>query len=86
MIIVAGREPGPGGVGPGAGIRAGCADGGGGGQGERSMGLGHGGPDARGGLAVPLAEQSVRLSGKFLGTPIMLWSGHRYSAFLVARL
>ena len=31
------------------------------------MGLGHGGPGTRSGLAVALAEQSVRLSSKFLG-------------------
>ena len=72
MITVAGSEPGPGGVGPGAVIRAGCADRGGGGQGQHRMGLGHGGPDARSGLAVSLAEQPVRLSGKFLGTAVML--------------
>ena len=76
MITVAGSEPGPGGIGPGAAIRAGCADGGGGGQGERRMGLGDGGPDARGGLAAALPEQPVRLSGKFLGATVMLWSGH----------
>jgi hypothetical protein len=40
------------------------------------MGLGHGGPDARGGLAVSLAEQSVRLSGKLLSPAVMLWSTH----------
>ena len=40
------------------------------------MGLGNGGPDTRSGLAVSLAEQAVRLSGKFLGTAVMLWSSH----------
>ena len=67
MITAAGSEPGPGGVGPGAAIRAGCADRGGRGQGQHRIGLGHGGPGARGGLAVSLAEQPVRLSGEFLG-------------------
>ena len=76
MITAAGSEPGTGGVGPGAVIRAGCADGGGGGQSQHRMGLGHGGPDARGGLAVSLAEQSVRLSGKLLSPAVMLWSTH----------
>ena len=76
MITAAGSEPGPGGVGPGAVIRTGCADRGGGGQGEHRMGLGNGGPDARSGLAVSLAEQPVRLSGKFLSPAVMLWSGH----------
>ena len=52
MIAAAGSEPGSGGVGPGAVIRAGCADRGGGGQGQHRVGLGDGGPDARGGLAV----------------------------------
>ena len=67
MITAAGSEPGPGGVGPGAVIRTGCADRGGGGQSKHRMGLGSGGPDARGGLAVSLAEQPVRLSGEFPG-------------------
>ncbi len=40
------------------------------------MGLGHGGSDARSLLAVSLAEQPVRLGGKFLGADVMLWSGH----------
>src|SRR6185437_16005881 len=53
---------------------------------QHRMGLGHGGPDARAGLAISLAEQPVRLSSKFLGAPIVLRSCHRYSAFLVARL
>ncbi len=66
MITAAGSEPGPGGVSPGAVIHAGCADSGGGGQSQHRMGLGHGGPDTRGGLAVSLAEQTVRLSGQFL--------------------
>ena len=61
-------EPGPGGAGPSAVIRAGCAGRGGGGQGKHRMGLGNGGPDARSGLAVFLAGQPVRLSGKCLGT------------------
>ncbi len=74
MITVAGSEPGPGGVGPGASICTGCADGGGGGQGKHRMGLGHGGPGTRNGLAVALAEQPVRLSGKFLSPAVMLWS------------
>ena len=38
------------------------------------MGLGSGGPDARSGLAVFLAEQPVRLSGKFPGAAVMLCS------------
>jgi len=83
MITAAGSEPGSGGVGPGAVICAGCTDRGGGGQGEHRMGLGHGGPHARGGLAVALAEQPVRLSGQFLSPAVMLWSAHRYSACLV---
>ena len=33
-------------------------------------------PDARSGLAVSLAEQPVRLSGKFLRPAVMLWSVH----------
>lgn len=40
------------------------------------MGLGNSGPDARSGLAIPLAEQPVRLGGKFLGAHVMLWSRH----------
>ena len=84
MIAAAGSEPGPGGVGPGAVIRAGCADRGGGGQGQRRVGLGHGGPGTRSGLAVSLAEQPVRLSGKFLGAAVMLRSGHRCSTCLIA--
>ena len=83
MITAAGSEPGPGGVSPGAVIRTGCADGGGGGQSKHRMGLGHGGPGTRSGLAVSLAEQPVRLSGKFLGTAVMLWSAHRCSTCLV---
>jgi hypothetical protein len=67
MITAAGSEPGPGGIGPGAVIRAGCADSGGRGQGQHRMGLGHGGPGTRSGLAVSLAEQPVRLSGEFPG-------------------
>jgi hypothetical protein len=66
MITAAGSEPGPGGVGRGAVIRTGCADGGGGGQSKHRMGLGNSGPCARSGLAVCLAGQPVRLSGKFL--------------------
>jgi hypothetical protein len=56
MITAAGSEPGPGGVGPGAAIRTGCADRGGRGQGQHRMGLGHGGPGARGGPTISLAE------------------------------
>jgi hypothetical protein len=74
MITVAGSEPGPGGLGPGAVIRTGCAYRGGGGQSQHRMGLGNGGPGTRSGLAVSLAEQPVRLGGKFFGTPVMLWS------------
>ena len=40
------------------------------------MGLGNGGPHAGSGLAVSLAEQLVRLRGKFLSAAEMLWSGH----------
>ena len=76
MITAAGSEPGPGSVGPGAVIRTGCADRGGGRESEHRMGLGDGGPGARSGLAVSLTEQPVRLSGKFLGTAVMLWSVH----------
>ena len=83
MITAAGSEPGPGGVGPGASICTGCADSGGGGQGEHRMGLGHGGPGTRDGLAVSLAEQPVRLSGKLLSPAVMLWSGHCCSTRLV---
>ena len=83
MITAAGSEPGPGGVGPGAVICTGCADGGGGGQSKHRMGLSHGGPGTRGGLAVSLAEQPVRLGGKFLSAQLMLWSAHRCSTCLV---
>ena len=83
MITAAGSEPGPGGVGPGASICTGCADGGGGGQGEHPMGLGNSGPDTRSGLAVSLAEQPVRLGGKFLSPTVMLCSCHRCSTCLV---
>jgi hypothetical protein len=76
MSTAAGLEPGPGGVGRGAVIRTGCADRGGGSVGKHGMGLGDNGPHARGGLAVSLAEQPVRLSGKFLGTAVMLRSRH----------
>ncbi len=48
-------------------IRTGRADRGSGGQGKHSMGLGNGSPDTRSSLAVSLAEQPVRLSGKFPG-------------------
>jgi hypothetical protein len=76
MITAAGSEPGPGSVGPGPVIRTRCADRGGGGQGEHRMGLGdNGGPDARSGLAVCLAEQPVRLRSKFPGAAVILWSG-----------
>ena len=34
---------------------------------------GQGGPGTRGGLAVSLAEQPVRLRGKFLSPAVMLW-------------
>jgi hypothetical protein len=74
MITTAGSEPGPGGLRPGAVIRTGCADRGGGGQSEQRMGMGDGGPGARRGLAVSLAKQPVRLSGKLLRPPVMLWS------------
>ena len=84
MITAAGSEPGPGGIGPGAVIRAGCADRGGGGQSKDRMGLGSGGPGTRGGLAVSLAEQFMRLSGEFLGTAVMLGSGHCCSMYPVA--
>ena len=67
MITAAGSEPGPGGIGPRAAIRAGCANRGGRGQSQHRMGLGHGGPGTRGGLADSLAGQPVRLSGEFLG-------------------
>jgi hypothetical protein len=83
MITVAGSEPGPGGVGPGGGIRTGCADRGGRGQGQHRMGLGSGGLGTRGGLAVSVAEQPVRLGGKFLGTAVMLRSRHCCSTRLV---
>ena len=83
MITVAGSGPGPGGLSPGAVIRAGRADRGGGGQGKHRMGLGHGSPDARGGLAVSLAGQPVRFSGKFLSPAVMLWSAYRCSTCLV---
>jgi len=72
MITAAGSEPGPGGVGPRAVIRTGCADRSGGGQSQHRMGLGHGGPHARRGLAVSLAKELMRLSGKFLGTAVVL--------------
>jgi hypothetical protein len=84
MITAARSEPGPGGVGPGTRIRAGYADGGGDGQSQHRMGPGHGGPDTRGGLAVSLTEQPVRLSGKLLSPAVMLWSTHRYSTCLDA--
>ena len=47
------------------------------------MGLGDGGPCARSGLAVSLAEQPVRLSGKLLSPAVMLWSAPRCSTCLV---
>jgi hypothetical protein len=83
MITATGSEPGPGGVGPGAVIRAGSADRGGGGQGQHRVSLGHGSPDARGGLAVSLAEQPVRLGGQFLGPAVVLRSRHSYSTCLI---
>ena len=67
MITAAGSEPGPGSVGPDAAIRAGCADRVGRGQSEHGMRLGYGGPGARSGLAISLAEQPVCLSGEFPG-------------------
>ena len=67
MMTAAGSEPDPGGVGPGAAIRTGCADRGGRGQSQHRMGLGYGGPGARSGLAICLAERPVRLSGEFPG-------------------
>jgi hypothetical protein len=83
MITAAGPEPGPGGISPGAAIRTGCTDRSSGGQSKHRMGLGHGGPHARRGLAVSLAEQPVRLSGKFFGTAVML--GVRSSLLHVSR-
>ena len=38
---------------------------------------------ARGGLAVSLAEQPVRLGGQFPGAAVVLWSAHRCSTYLV---
>ena len=76
MITAAGSEPSPGRLSPGAGIGTGCADRSGGGESKHRMGLGDGGPDARGGLAVSLAEQSVRLSSKLLSPAVMLGSAH----------
>jgi hypothetical protein len=76
LITATGSEPGPGGVGPGAVIRTGCADRGGGCESKHCMGLGDGGPCACSGLAVSLAEQPVRLGGKFLRPAVMLWSVH----------
>ena len=84
MITAAGSEPGPGGVSPDAANRAGSADRGGRGQSQHRMGLGHGGPGARSGLAISLAEQPVRLSGEFPGAAVMLRSGHGCSTYLVA--
>jgi hypothetical protein len=84
MITAAGSEPGPGGIGPGAVIRTGCADRGGGSESKDRTGLGHGGPGARGGLAVSLAEQPVRLSGKFLDAAVVLRSGYCCSTYCVA--
>jgi hypothetical protein len=66
-------------------IRTGCADRSGGSKSKHRMGLGSGGPHARGGLAVSLAKQPVRLSGKFLGTAVMLRSSHCCSTCLVLR-
>ena len=64
--LQAGFEPGPGNIGPCAAIEARCAYRGPGGKGEHGMGLGNGGPHAGSGLAVSLAEQLMRLRGKFL--------------------
>ena len=47
------------------------------------MGLGNSGLDTGSGLAVSLAEQPVRLGGKFLRPEVMLWSGHRCSTRLI---
>jgi hypothetical protein len=40
------------------------------------MGLGNGSPGTRSGLAVYLAKELMRLSGKFLGTAVVLRSSH----------
>jgi hypothetical protein len=69
-------EPGPRNVGPGAAVGARCADRSGGGKGEHSMGLGNGGPNVGSGLAISLAEQLMRLRGKFLSAAEMLRSSH----------
>ena len=52
---------------------------------SNDMGLGHGGLDARSGLAISLAEQPVRLRGKFLSPAVVLWSCHGNSTGLVTR-
>jgi hypothetical protein len=85
MITAAGSEPGPGGIGPSPVIRTGRADRSSGSQSKHRMGLGSGGPHARSGLAVSLAEQPVRLSGKFLGTAVMLRSSHCSSTCLIVQ-
>ena len=69
-------EPGSGNVGPGTAVEVGCGDRGGGGKGEQCMGLGKSSPDAGSGLAVFLAEQFVRLRGKFFSAAEVLRSGH----------
>jgi hypothetical protein len=84
MIAAAGSEAGPGGAGPGAAIRTGSADSGGRGQSQHRMGLGYGGARIRGGLALSLAGQLVRLSGKFLSAAVMLRSSHCCSTYLAA--
>jgi hypothetical protein len=84
MIAAAGTEPGPGGVGPGTVIRTGGADRGGGGESKHRMGLGNSGPGTRSGLAVCLAEQPVRLGGKFLRPAVILWHARRCSTCLLS--
>jgi len=64
MITAAGSKPGPSDIGPGAVIRTGCADRSGGSKSKDRMGLGSGGPGTRSGLAVSLAKELLRLSGK----------------------
>ena len=93
MITAAGSEPGPGGVGPGAGIRTGCADRGGGGQGKHRMGLGYGGPGARGGLAVcpgraacAPQRQVPRRGGNALVRSSMLHVSHRLALEVIPSL
>jgi hypothetical protein len=75
MITVAGSEPVPA-ASAQAVIRTGCADRSGGSKSKDRMGLGSGGPGTRSGLAVSLAKELMRLSGKFLGTAVVLRSSH----------